>query len=88
MQSVKSPTFLGLRKLPPRYVTIVTPFFLSMLMSGLVSIISTLRSVGWGEPFWQVWPGAWAISWVIAFPLLFLLLPLVRKLTAFVVQLP
>ena len=85
MQSVKSPTFLGLRKLPPRYATVVMPFFLSVLMSFIVSMISTLRSVGWGDPFWQLWPGAWALSWVIAFPLLLVLLPVVRKLTALVV---
>lgn len=85
MQSVKSPTFLGLRKLPPRYATVVMPFFLSVLMSFIVSMISTLRSVGWGDLFWQLWPGAWALSWVIAFPLLLVLLPVVRKLTALVV---
>ncbi|ANB16410.1 DUF2798 domain-containing protein [Dokdonella koreensis] len=76
----------GLRKLPARYAGIVMPFFLSVLMTAMVSLISTLRSVGWSEDVLRMWPGAWGLSWLVAFPVLLLVLPLVRKLTARVVQ--
>jgi hypothetical protein len=32
------------------------------------------------------WLGAWGLSWVVAFPTVLLLLPVVRRLTAMVVQ--
>lgn len=74
------------RKLPPRFGAFVMPFFLSVLMRCIVSLISTWRSVGWSDGFLKVWPGSWALSWVIAFPVLLLVLPLVRKLTGLVVR--
>ncbi|MGQ5525379.1 DUF2798 domain-containing protein [Chitinimonas sp. PSY-7] len=86
MNSSKSHSFLGFRKLPPKYNGIVMPFFLSVLMTCIVSMISTLRGVGWGGDFLKVWPGSWGISWLIAFPVLLLVLPLVRRLTARVVR--
>jgi Protein of unknown function (DUF2798) len=81
-------TFLGLRKLPARYATVVMPFFLSVIMTCIVSLISTLRSVGWNDGVISIWLGSWAISWLIAFPVVLFVLPLVRKLTAMVVALP
>jgi hypothetical protein len=84
MQS--STSLFGLRKLPARYAGIVMPFFLSLLMTCIVSMISTLKGVGWGDAFFKVWPSAWGISWLVAFPVLLLVLPLVRRLTAAVVR--
>ena len=81
-----SESVFGLRKLPARYATLVMPFFLSVLMTCLVSFISTLRSVGWSADVLQVWLGSWAVSWLIAFPVLLLVLPLVRRLTSLFVS--
>lgn len=78
--------YKGFRKLPPRYAGIVGPFFLSILMSCIVSLISTLRAFGPGPGFLHVWLGSWEVSWLIAFPALLLVLPLVRRLTSMVVQ--
>ncbi len=86
MNSSNSPSTFRLRKLPARHAAIVMPLILSVLMTCVVSMISTLRSVGWGPDFIQVWPSAWALSWLVAFPVLLLVLPLVRKLTALLVQ--
>ncbi|MFO6421202.1 DUF2798 domain-containing protein [Hylemonella sp. W303a] len=83
MNSTVSPSF---RKLPARYAAVVMPFFLSLMMSGIISFISTLRSIGWQAMSLQGWLGAWALSWVVAFPTVLLLLPVVRRLTAMVVQ--
>jgi len=73
---------LGFVKLPPRYATIVMPFFLSIIMTCVVSLISTLRSAGLETGFLSLWLGSWALSWVVAFPTLLLVLPLVRRATA------
>ena len=81
-------TLLGLPKLPARYAVIVTPFFLSILMTCVVSFISTLRSAGWTDNFMTLWLGSWGISWMVAFPVLLFALPLVKRLTAAVVQTP
>lgn len=48
MNSSKSQSFFGIRKLPARYAGVVMPFILSVLMTCVVSMISTFRSVGWG----------------------------------------
>ena len=86
MNPSKSPPLFTLRKLPARYAGIVMPFLLSLLMTCVVSLISTLKSIGWGAHFLQIWPGAWALSWLIAFPVLLLVLPVVRRLTALLVR--
>lgn len=76
----------GLRKLPPRYASVVMPLILSCFMTCIVSLISTLKSLGWTTDVLGVWPAAWAISWLIAFPALLLILPLARKLTSVFVR--
>ena len=75
-------TFFGLPKLPARYATIITPFFLSIFMSGLVALVSTLMNMGLVPGILRIWVSAWATSWVIAFPALSLALPLARRMTA------
>lgn len=84
----KPRTFLGTPKLPTKYATVVMPFFLSILMSCIVSGISTFNGVGASAQFIELWLGAWLISWIVAFPTLLMVLPLVRKLTAAFVELP
>lgn len=81
------PISLSFRKLPARYAGVVMPFFLSLMMSGIISFISTLRGIGWQAMTLQGWLGAWALSWAVAFPTVLLLLPVVRRLTGMVVQL-
>lgn len=77
-----------MRKLPARYAALVMPFLLSILMTFIVSMISTLRSVGLVDHFLSIWMGSWALSWVVAFPTLLLVLPLVRRMTAMLVDMP
>jgi hypothetical protein len=62
------------------------PLLLSVLMTFIVSMVSTWRSIGLAPTFLHVWLGAWAISWLIAFPTLLVVLPLVRKATAALVR--
>mgnify|MGYP003594401365 CR=1 FL=1 len=76
------------RKLPARYASIVMPLLLSILMTCIVSAISTLRGLGPVPGFVRIWLGAWAWSWLVAFPTLLLVLPLVRRATAALVEMP
>lgn len=79
-------TFYNFKKLPSRYTAIVLPFFLSIIMTFVVSMVSTLRSLGLEDFSINVWMSAWVISWLIAFPTLLLVLPVVRKITARLVE--
>ncbi|WP_134500986.1 DUF2798 domain-containing protein [Microvirga pakistanensis] len=81
-------TTLRPRKLPARAQAVVFPMILSLLMSGIVSTIATLRAVG-------ITPGvgarileAWGMSYVIAFPTALLVMPLVRRIVAAIVETP
>jgi len=62
------------------------PLILSILMTFIVSMVSTLRSIGFPPDFVHIWLGAWGISWVVAFPTLLLVLPLVRRATLAIVR--
>jgi len=84
MQNQK--TLYSFKKLPNRYTAIVLPFLLSIIMTFVVSMVSTLRSLGFEQFSINVWMSAWAISWLIAFPTLLLVLPVVRKITSLFVQ--
>jgi hypothetical protein len=86
MSKNSSRTFLGLRKLPARYAGIVMPLLLSILMTCVVSLVSTMHSVGLGDHLLQIWLSAWGLSWLIAFPTLLLVLPLVRSATRHLVE--
>ncbi|PXF28931.1 hypothetical protein WH50_23605 [Pokkaliibacter plantistimulans] len=87
MSNTPSPrSLLGGRKLPARYAGLVMPFFLPILMTCIVSLVSTLRGVGLAEFALELWLSAWLISWVITFPTLLLVLPVVRRMTAALVH--
>ena len=79
---------LGLTLLHTRYSAVVMPFFLSIIMTCVISLVSTLRGVGLVPGFLPLWLGSWALSWVIAFPTLLVVLPIVRKVTFVFVKMP
>ena len=79
-------TFLGLPKLPARSAAWVMPLLLSILMTFIVSMVSTVRSIGLSPDMPRIWLSAWGLSWVFAFPTLLMVLPLVRKATAAIVD--
>jgi hypothetical protein len=84
--SNKSTIVFGIPKLPARYGSLVMPLMLSILMTGIVSLISTFKGIGMSPQFISKWLGAWGVSWLIAFPVLLLVLPVVRKATATLVR--
>lgn len=73
-------------RLPASWAPFIMPLLLSICMTFIVSGISTVKAVGFADPFLGLWMEAWAISWVIAFPVLLLVLPMVRKLTGLIVR--
>lgn len=77
---------MALKKLPKNYAGLVMPLILSVMMTCVVSAVSILRTQGLTPDFIHIWPSAWAISWAVAFPVLLLVLPIVRRLTAMMVE--
>ncbi len=73
---------LGFAKLPAPYARFVLPFFLSVVMTCVISGVSTLRAVGLSATFLPLWLGSWSLSWVFAYPTLLFVLPLARRATA------
>lgn len=74
-----------MRKLPAWTHHIVLPFFLTMVMTFIVSGISTVHALGF-HGILPIWLGAWLASWAIAFPSLIVILPFVRRWTALIVE--
>jgi hypothetical protein len=74
------------RRLPARYATLLMPFILSILMSGIVSFIATVKHIGLADGLMRLWLDAWQISWVIAFPALLIVLPIVRWIVSILVE--
>ena len=87
MNTPEQPKIIGnIPKLPIKWMGIVMPFFLSCLMSGIISMINMLRALGWSDGFMSLWFHNWMISWAIAFPVVVTLLPFVRRFTGLFVD--
>ena len=68
--------------IPARYAQILFGFFLSGMMSFLVSGLSTLRALGLDANFVPAWMGNWAVSWATAFPVVLVVAPITRRIVA------
>jgi len=78
--------FFGIPKLPARYASLVLPFFLTCVMTCVVSGISTLRVAGIGPGVLGTWLVSWGMSWAVAYPTMLLVLPVVKKRVAALVH--
>jgi hypothetical protein len=78
--------FFGIPKLPARYASLVLPFFLTCVMTCVVSGISTLRVAGIGPGVLGTWLVSWGMSWAVAYPTMLLVLPVVKKMVAALVH--
>lgn len=74
------------RKLPARYASIISPLVLSLLMTFIVSLISTLKSLGFHPSMPGIWMVAWGLSWLVAFPTLLVVLPIVRRIVGVICE--
>lgn len=55
-------------------------FFMSLSMSGIMSLVVSLHNLGWDEHILSIWLSAWRFSFMLAFPTVLMLTPLVRRL--------
>ncbi|GAA0338223.1 DUF2798 domain-containing protein [Morganella psychrotolerans] len=77
---------LGIPKLPQRALIFLVPFFLSLVMSGIVSLISTIKALGFSWILVSPWLTSWGLSWMVAFPTVLFVLPFARKLSLLLVR--
>lgn len=76
------------RKLPAKYNAVAIPLVLSLVMSGVVSFVAMLRTVGLHDGLLEVWLHAWMASWCVAFPTVLIVLPMVRRFVGIFVEAP
>lgn len=74
------------RRLPARASIVLVPMFLSFFMSGIVSLIATMRSLGLSPDLPQAVLHAWMLSYPVAFPAALIVLPFVRRIVGFLVE--
>ncbi len=67
---------------PPRLAPILFGFFLSCMMSCIISGVATLRTVGFVSTMPGFWLNAWLSSWVVAFPAVLVVGPFARRIVA------
>jgi len=84
-QTLTAPRF---RKLPAKAHAIVFPMILSLLMSGVVSTIATLKAVGLEADILSRILQAWGLSYVIAFPSALVVMPVVKRIVGSIVEVP
>lgn len=72
--------------IPARFAPIVFGFFLSMIMSLIISGVSMVTTA-WGQPdYLSNWVRAWLSSWVVAFPAVLVVAPIARRIVARLVR--
>lgn len=77
---------MALKKLPKRYAGILMPFFLSIIMTGIISAINIGKMSATLDDFLAHWPQGWLYSWLVGFPVVLIVLPIVRRLVGLLVE--
>ena len=77
-----------MKKLPAKSMPIVLPFLLSIIMSGVISFVATLKAFGFVDGLFMYWLQAWGPSWMVSFPVVLFVLPLVRRIASLIVEKP
>lgn len=63
-----------------RFAPVAFGFFLSMIMSAVISGVSTITTIGLTDELLGGWFRAWCSSWIIAFPAVLIVAPIVRRI--------
>ena len=66
--------------IPARFAPIAFGFFLSLIMSGIISGVSTVSAVGLAGELPAIWVRAWMSSWLVAFPSVLVVAPIARRI--------
>lgn len=68
--------------IPAKFQRLVFAFFMSLLMSCLMSGVITFINLGIVDNFIFIWFEAYWKAFIVAFPIIYIVAPLVHKLTA------
>lgn len=68
--------------IPLRYAPFLFGFFLSMIMSLIISGVSTTITAWGSDGFLGLWRNAWLSSWAVAFPSVLIVAPFARSIVA------
>lgn len=66
--------------IPKKYSGYAFSFFMSLLMSSIMSLVISIFNVGLIDGIVIIWLKAWAFAFTVALPAIILVTPLVRKL--------
>lgn len=65
---------------------LVFSFFMSLLMSGIMSFVISVFNVGLVSNIISIWLKAWSFAFVVAFPTIVMVSPVVHKLVSLVLH--
>jgi|AZIC01.1.fsa_nt_gi uncharacterized membrane protein YjjB (DUF3815 family) len=65
---------------------LVFSFFMSLLMSGIMSFVISVFNVGLVSSIISIWLKAWSFAFVVAFPTIVMVSPVVHKLVSLVLH--
>jgi hypothetical protein len=65
--------------IPKKYEVILFAFFMSLFMSGFMSLIITYINLGFVDSFIIIWLEAYWKAFLIAFPTIIIVVPFVKK---------
>lgn len=72
--------------IPARFAHLTFSFFLSGMMSFLITGVATFRTIGLSADLLHMWVTAWPLSWLIAFPAVTVVAPVARALSKLVLR--
>ncbi len=68
--------------IPARFAPILFGLILSCIMSGIVTLVVSIKNFGLEMQTVTGWIASWSFSWPIAFAVVLVVAPLVRRLVA------
>lgn len=72
--------------IPARFAHLTFSFFLSGMMSFLITGVATFRAIGLSANLLHIWVTAWPLSWLIAFPAVTVVAPIARRMSKLVLR--
>ena len=77
-----------MKKIPARFMWLVMPGIMALMMTFVVSGVSTVKALGFPPDVLGKWMSAWFWSYVVAFPTLLSGLPAVKRIVGAIVEAP
>lgn len=71
---------------PARFAPILFGFLLSGIMSCIVTLVASVKTVGLGANTISTWLGSWGFAWPVAFTVVLVVAPFVRHVVSKLVR--